>query len=233
VYTALHTTEASDRSLSTVVYGELKRLLLNGEFRIGRRLAEVALSEQLDVSRTPVREALVRLHAEGFVVRLPEGGFSPAAPDLHTIAELYVVRRSLEMTALNAPGGHDAQRLAVLRDDWELIDPVAGAADPDFVLQDEDFHVRLAEAAGNRALVEILTRVNERIRIVRVYDFLTVDRVRKTIDEHLSVLAALDAGQRKVAERRLNRHLQISRDIVEQRSAQALSRMVHGAVLDD
>jgi DNA-binding GntR family transcriptional regulator len=215
------------------VYGELKRRLLNGDFRIGHRLAEVALSEQLDVSRTPVREALVRLHAEGFVVRLPEGGFSPAAPDLHTIAELYVVRRSLEMTALNVAGGHDRTLLALLRDDWQLIDPVAGAADPDFVLQDEDFHVRLADAAGNRALVEILTRVNERIRIVRVYDFLTVDRVRKTIDEHLSILAALDAGQSKVAERRLNRHLQISRDIVEQRSAQALSRMVHGAMLDD
>lgn len=233
MYTELHTAESADRSLSTVVYGEMKRRLLRGDFRIGRRLAEVALAEQLDVSRTPVREALVRLHAEGFVERLPEGGFSPVAPDLHTIAELYVVRRGLEMTALNVPGGHDERLLGTLRDDWELIDPAEGAADPDFVLHDEDFHVRLAEAAGNRALVEILVRVNERIRIVRAYDFLTVDRVRKTIDEHLSILASLLAGERKVAERRLNRHLQISREIVEQRSAQALSRMVHGVALDD
>lgn len=233
MYTELHTAGPADRSLSTVVYGEVKRRLLRGDFRIGRRLAEVALAEQLDVSRTPVREALVRLHAEGFVERLPEGGFSPVAPDLHTIAELYVVRRGLEMTALNVPGGHDERLLEALRDDWELIDPAEGAADPDFVLQDEDFHVRLADAAGNRSLVEILVRLNERIRIVRAYDFLTVDRVRKTVDEHLSILASLLAGERKVAERRLNRHLQISRDIVEQRSAQALSRMVHGAALDD
>ncbi|HUF98348.1 MAG TPA: FCD domain-containing protein, partial [Ilumatobacter sp.] len=60
------------------------------------------------------------------------------------------------------------------------------------------------------------------------YDFLTPDRIRKTIDEHLSILEALLAGEKKVAERRLNRHLHISRTIVEQRSASALSRMVYG-----
>lgn len=227
MYTELHTHRDPERSLATAVYDEVKRRLLVGDFRIGRRLAETSLAEQLGVSRTPVREALARLHAEGFVIRLPEGGFSPAAPDLHTIGELYVVRRGLELTALNVEEGHDEHQLGELRNDWAAMEPTTDG-DPDFVLYDEDFHVRLADAAGNQALVEMLTRVNERIRVVRVYDFLTADRVRETIEEHLSIVEALLAGETKVAERRLNRHLRISRNVVEKRSAAALNRMVHG-----
>lgn len=210
-----------------MVYDELKRRLLFGNFRLGKRLAEVALSEQLEVSRTPVREALTRLHAEGFVVRLPEGGFSPSAPDLHTIRELYVVRRGLELTALRIDEGHDEHALTTLRDDWLALAP-GSDGDPEFVLHDEDFHIRLAAAAGNGALVDMLTLVSERIRIVRIHDFLTPDRIAKTIEEHLSIVDALLAGERGVAERRLVRHVHISRQVVEQRSAMALSRMVHG-----
>lgn len=232
MYTELHTGDIPARSLTSAVYDELKRRLLVGEFRLGRRLAEVSLAEQLGVSRTPVRESLARLHAEGFVVRLPEGGFSPAAPDLHSIGELYVVRRGLEITALHVETGHDERLLQVLRDEWAAIEP-GDEADPEFVLQDEDFHIRLADAAGNRALVDMLTRVSERIRVVRIYDFLTADRILQTIEEHLSIVDALLAGERKVAERRLNRHLRISRNVVEQRSALALSRMVYGGSPDD
>lgn len=219
-----------DRPRTSVAYDELKRRLLLGEFRLGQRLGEVALAEQLAVSRTPIREALARLHVEGLVVRLPEGGFSPAAPDLHTIAELYVVRRGLELTALFVPDGHDTHQLEDLREEWLALDRPADDAsgDPNFVLLDEDFHLRLAAASGNRALVELLTRVSERIRVIRIYDFLTPDRIRKTIDEHLSILDAVIGGDLKLAERRLNRHLRISREIVEQRSAAALSRMVYG-----
>ena len=228
VYTVPHTTSAAELSLTSVAYDALKRRLLAGDYRIGRRLAEVALAEQLGVSRTPVREALARLHAEGFLVRLPEGGYSPAAPDLHTIAELYVVRRGLELTALHNDQGHDMGLLRALRDDWASFDPVPDEPDPDFVLHDEDYHIRLAEASGNRSLAEILGRVSERIRIVRIQDFLSAHRIRKTVTEHLSIVDALIEGDRALADRRLVRHLAISRRVVERRSAVALSRMVHG-----
>jgi DNA-binding GntR family transcriptional regulator len=215
-----------------VAYDAIKRRLLAGEFRIGLRLGEVTLAEQLAVSRTPVREALARLNAEGFVLRLGEGGYSPAAPDLHTIAELYVVRRSLELTAVHSDHPHDVGELLGLRDEWASFDPHPTSPDPDFVLHDEEFHIRLAESSGNRALAEILGRVSERIRIVRIHDFLTADRIQKTVAEHLSIVDALLADDRLLAERRLNRHLAISRRVVEHRAAEALSRMVHGGWRD-
>jgi DNA-binding GntR family transcriptional regulator len=226
--TGVHTGPVTPRSLTQVAYDSLKHRLLMGEFPLGRRLGEVALAELLEVSRTPIREALTRLHAEGLIVRLPEGGFSPTAPDLHTVRELYDVRKGLELTALHADDGHDTDQLEALLDDWRQLGVTTAQGDfgADFVLHDEDFHLRLAAASGNQSLTDLLAHVNQRIRFVRMHDFLTADRVQRTIKEHVSITEALLTGDRTLTETRLVRHLGISRRVVERRAAMALSRMV-------
>lgn len=210
-------------------YRELKHRLLLGDFPLGVRLGENALADRLGMSRTPVREALGRLHAEGLVVRLPDGGFSPAAPDLHTISELYEVRRGLEFTALGR-GGHDTGHLEDLLAEWSSMEVPTSDDEcgPEFVLHDEDFHLRLAGAAGNQALVGVLTGVNERIRMVRMHDFLTADRVSDTISEHTGILRTLLGAGAEAAGEQLSRHLEVSEQVVEQRAALALSRMLGG-----
>ena len=210
-------------------YAELKRRLLAGDYPLGRRLGEAALGNHLGVSRTPIRDALARLHAEGLVVRLPEGGYSPSVPDLHTVAELYEIRRHLEFGALRR-GAHDRGRLQALADEWaDITGPVHDdETTPDFVLQDEGFHLALAEAAGNQALVEQLRGVNERIRSVRMHDFLTADRVARTIVEHRSIVASLLADDRERAEGELAGHLEISERVVADRAAAAVGRMLAG-----
>jgi DNA-binding GntR family transcriptional regulator len=225
---AVYTARDTERGvpLGVRAYAELKRRLLVGDFTLTTRLAESTLAEALGMSRTPVREALSRLHAEGLVARQPDGGFVPAAPDLHTIAELYEVRRSLEFTALRR-GRHDTRALHDLRAEWEgLAGSERADPGPDFVLLDESFHVQLAAAAGNEALVEILVGVNERIRIVRMHDFLTPDRVEATVAEHTGIVAALLDGGAPRAAPVLTEHLEVSERVVEKRAAAALSRMV-------
>lgn len=230
MYTGRHAgrdTERNVHSLGAQAHEVLKHRLLLGDFRLGARLGEVSLAAELGMSRTPVREALNRLHAEGLVVRLEDGGFSPAAPDLHTISELYEVRRSLEFAALNR-GDHDEDRLRDLLDDWRSMEipTTDDECSPEFVLHDEDFHVRLAAAAGNEALTDVLIGVNERIRMVRMHDFLTADRVRDTIDEHARVVHTLLDEGADAAGDVLSAHLAISESVVEQRAAMALSRMI-------
>lgn len=230
MYTAAY--PAGSRARSEQAYTGLKTRLLRGEFLFGVRLAEERLAALLDVSRTPVREALSRLHAEGLVERHPQGGYCPAAPDLETIQELYEVRFSLELTALARPARngteHDLEELAALREDWLALDEPDGdvGVDPDFVLLDEDFHVRLAASAGNLALADLLGRVNERIRIVRMQDFLSAERMRRTIDQHVAVLDAIVEGDLETARGRLVAHFDESQAVVEERAAAALNRML-------
>lgn len=235
--TCVYTTQYTDgpRARGDKAYAELKTRLLRGDFLFGVRLAEERLASSLDVSRTPVREALSRLHAEGLVTRHPQGGYCPTAPDLETVRELYEVRFALEFDALDRPlrngRTHDLEELAALRDDWLALDQPTDGEDvgPDFVLLDEDFHVRLAAASGNQALTDLLSRTNERIRTVRMRDFLSPERVRLTIEQHLAVIDALLASDPVEARTRLGDHFAESYDVVEERAASALARMLSAA----
>ena len=98
--------------------------------------------------------------------------------------------------------------------------------DGDFVILDEDFHERLAAAAGNQSLVDQLHKVNERIRIVRMQDFLTAVRVEQTIGQHLAVLDALLDDDITLAEERLVGHFDESFSVVEERAALVIARML-------
>ena len=62
------------------------------------------------------------------------------------------------------------------------------------MLLDEDFHVRLAESAGNHELAVLLQAINERIRLVRIHDFLSPERIELTISQHLGIVEAVLAG---------------------------------------
>lgn len=219
-----------------VAYGELKRLVLLGEFPINVRLGEERLAARLEMSRTPIREALARLHSEGLVVRGPDGGYCPAVPDVVVIQELYEVRATLEVQALWRPldhdGRHDVGVLESLRDDWRALAADRAdsfdEADPTFVLLDESFHTTLAEAAGNRAVVEVLRQVNERIRVVRMQDFLVPERVTATIEEHVGIVDAVLRADIDLAETRLRSHMGDSRGFVQARVLEAIARMTKG-----
>ena len=219
--TALYTQQGDDAlvvapaaaSLATDTYEALKRAIVIGHYRLGARLGEERLARDYGVSRTPVREALVRLHVDGLVV----------------VRELYEVRIALELGALRRPRRtgtiHDRRLLEDLRREWQELADDPPPPDPVFVLSDEAFHVRLAEAAGNRELAEMLRRINERIRSVRMRDFVTLERMSRTIVEHLSITDAVIAGDIDGACAAFEQHLGKSLAVVEQRVAQAVLAM--------
>lgn len=226
MYTEPHT----GRLRADHAYVELKHRLLVGDFPVNVRLRETRLAAVVGVSRTPIREALHRLHSEGLVKRSADGGYEPIAPDVTGMRHLYEVRAGLELQALQRPGRmrvpHDADVLSALRDEWaakaddDTLEPDAG-----FVVFDEAFHVTLAEAAGNPALADLLRQVNDRIRIVRMQDFLTEDRIAETIVDHLGILDAVLDGDLATAEQRFTEHLDGSIAVVEERVNRAIARM--------
>jgi DNA-binding GntR family transcriptional regulator len=230
VYTGPHTEGSSRLSRAEEAYGEIKRRLLVGEFRLGARLGEERLAARLGLSRTPIREALFRLHSEGLVDRHPDGGYRPRAPITSGIAELYEVRRGLELMAMRRPftagRRHDTGILEQVRDEWAGLATDLPEPDPSFVVADEAFHISLAEAAGNDALVELLHQVNQRIRLVRMQDFLRHERIVATVEQHLQIVTTLLKGEVEDAATALCSHLAESMAFVETLAARALARML-------
>lgn len=200
-----------------------------GEFPGRSRLVEERIAAVLGVSRTPVREALARLLTDGLLYR-GDGGYHVAVPNFADLRDLYELRITLELRGLarakdphTAP--HDAALLEPLRDQWREMLTEQPDPSPEFVVTDEDFHVTLSRAAGNQVITQTLITVNARIRPVRMYDFLTADRIDNTIREHLGVVEAVLAGKTDVAEVRLREHVGISMEVVEQRAARAITQM--------
>ena len=221
--------ERSAPSRAQLAYADLKNRVLQGEFPLNVRLGEERLASLVGVSRTPIREALSRLEVEGLVVRAPDGGFLPVVPDVAGMRQLYEVRVGLELQALRRPSRlgieHDRDVLSALRAEWVELTHEEPEAEPGFVLLDESFHLTLAAAAGNPMLVDVLRQINERIRIVRMQDFLVPERVERTIREHVVLVDAVLAGDVVEAERQLVTHIDDSVAVVEERVTKAIARM--------
>ncbi|MEX0284869.1 MAG: GntR family transcriptional regulator [Paracoccaceae bacterium] len=162
---------ADQLSSADRAYDQLRAMAIHFEFKPGERVNESALTKQLSVSRTPLREALNRLVAEGFLTVAPGQGFfcRPLSPE--RILELYQVRAALESEALMR-GIATASEEAIVAFCAHL-DATERAYStstdlPDLLEMDETFHVSLAALSGNAELVRLLKNVNERIRYVRL-----------------------------------------------------------------
>jgi len=241
MYTADHTEsvvvepapgKASARLLRDAAYKELRRLVLTGEFPFGHRMGEESVAERLGVSRTPAREAMLRLHADRLLNQYADGGFYVAEPDLIDLRDLYELRLALEVHAIlrarHEATSHDPEALAAIRDKWLAIKAEPPAPDGSFIELDESFHVSLCRASGNMAIAETLETVNARIRPVRMYDFLSVDRIALSIDEHLAITEAVIASEYEEAAQLMREHIGASLDVVEERAATAMTRMMMG-----
>lgn len=213
-------------SLRELAYREIRRMVMLGEFPTGLRLAEEQIAEQLRVSRTPVREAFVRLHADRLLRRFSDGGYYVAEIDLIDLRDLYELRLTLELRgitrALEDGIEHDRDALVALRDEWQSIQLDPPDPDGSFIDLDESFHLALLRSSGNLALVEMLENINIRIRPVRTFDFLTEDRISTSIAEHIGIVNAVLDHQIRLAADRLREHIGASLDVVEQRAADAM-----------
>lgn len=206
------------------VYRELRDRLLRGEVPLGQKLIEERLAAEFATSRTPVREALRRLEGDGHLVRVPEGGLRPSVPNVRSMSQLYEVRIAIEeLNVRRAATAGDRAVLEDVRGEWRAVRP--GMHGPEFVHADERFHRRLAEAGGNEVAARVLGDVNDRIRVMRIHDFTTEDRVRATIGEHLEIVETVLTGDADAAASFMRAHVQRSAIVVRERVGAALARM--------
>ena len=179
------------------VYDALRQSILELTLEPGSPLDEVRLSQQFDMSRTPIREALVRLSSEGLVTTLPNRSTIVAAIDFVQLP-VYFEALSLmyRVTTRDAAVHRQDQDLPVIR---RLQQAYAAAVKKRDVLEmiqsNRDFHVAIAEAGGNTYFTALFTRLlDEGRRILRLYYQSFDDRLpRQYVDEHEAMVNAIEA----------------------------------------
>ena len=209
-------------------YRETRGRILDGRYRPGAPLSELRLAETYGMSRTPVREALSRLHQEGWVERIPSRGYFVARVTLRAIQDSFEVRRLLEGAAAAA-----AARVATPREIDELERLVAAEAElnPGSLVAtssaNRQFHQTIAAASHNQLAAELIAHCMATMDRVLALGVNALPLLRGTNDEHQAIVDAIrrrDAdGARQAMEEHLDRCAQLLRDALYQGALNDLS----------
>lgn len=203
-YIALKPPPAAER-----VYAHVKEAVLDRRYAGGTLLSEGEVADAVGVSRTPVREALLRLEAEGLLKLYPKKGALVLPVSAQEIADVVETRLLVERHAVAkvVPAGQPLlARLAELMREQEAH---AAAGDlAAFARADRCFHAEIVRAAGNGILAHLYEQLRDRqLRMGVATMHAEPDRIARNISEHGDILRALRSGDARSATRFVEHHL--------------------------
>lgn len=204
-------------------YGILRRAILEGLIRPGDRLILDQLAEQLQMSRTPVREALLMLEADGLVQRRPKRGMVVRSYTERDVHEVYRLRAILEGVAAREAAARmrteHLQRMRELcREMEELIQRVPDADASHrmlwvraIVAKNNEFHRTFIRASQFSLLEKVLKSVVEVPLIFRAFSWYTREQLQRSNAQHGELVRAFEARDAEWAERVIHEHLELAR----------------------
>lgn len=209
------------------IYSQLKQMAMNYKFRPGEPLNEVELAASFGVSRTPLREVLNRLVAEGLLDFVPRRGFSCRPLETKMIFDLYEVRCGLEMmsTKLATERATDAE-LAHLVTFWKAASEQFSAYSPIECAQcDEAFHDQIATLSRNAELVRALKTVNARAHYLRLVSMEKEPFRQNTCDEHHIILSAMQKRNAEAAAMCMSAHVSLRQEQLVEVIKEGIARL--------
>lgn len=213
--------EAS-KNLTDRAYAVVRRLILERELTGGEVLVEGRLAERLQMSRTPLREALLRLEGEGLLVRANARSYAVRRITASHYFQCLQVRERLESQAVSLAIGHvPAELVQRLRADILSLD--SSQQGSSHWHADDEIHGLFARASGNAMLAETIAHLRVLCRLFEVVD--PFNRIEEDRAEHLAILNAYIAGDARLAEEAVIAHL---RNLARY----TLSRLSNGLVTD-
>jgi DNA-binding GntR family transcriptional regulator len=218
-------TARDDRSARQTAYVYLQRKIASREFPAGSALSELSVAKELGISRTPVREAIGQLVAEGLLEQIPNRGVVVVQLSRNDIVDLYELREALEVYAVGKAARRAldsadlrhlqsfADDITVLRD--ELVKSGCAELDPEqmhrFVVCDLGFHTMLMRMAANARILKVVNETRLLIRIFAIrrtgHNVADLERIYR---QHCDVLRAVSERDPERAMRLLSEHIQNS-----------------------
>jgi DNA-binding GntR family transcriptional regulator len=195
-------------------YTDLKRLLVSGPLVPGSFMSERRLAKQLGMSNTPVRAALERLEAEGFIAISPQQGIVVRELTIQEIIDHYELREALEMFVIGKLSGHlTAEQAGRLRANLDEQRTSLETADFERNVElDAGFHALFCEFFGNDQFTRVMLQLRDKIHraIVRIAKQ-DLSRMKDSYQEHLGIAEAAIAGEADRAAALLRGHLEAGR----------------------
>jgi DNA-binding GntR family transcriptional regulator len=210
-------------SLTDKAHRQIKEWILRYHLKPGARLHVSDLAHALQMSQTPVREALSMLEKEHLINREPQKGYRVGTLSMQEIEDLYDLRIALEVLAVRQAAkrmnASTRRRLSSILSEFGRL--LKTPQKQRILERGQDFHVVVLEASGNRSLAEIGRAILDRIWVIQNIHLLTTDHLSEAHPQHVQVLEALERGDAKKAAVLMEKHLTQAKEFV-------LSRLKNG-----
>ncbi|GAB4255711.1 MAG: GntR family transcriptional regulator [Deferrisomatales bacterium] len=203
-------------ALAKMAYAALRDSILAGRLASGEVYTEAALAKELGISKTPVREALLELAAQGLVTVLPRRGVMVTRFTERDVEEVFEVRRAVEAVLVEKVARSAGELdLAPLEQALEAQEDALRDGDMlAFLDADRAFHTGMGELAGNRRLRAILENARDMIHLMGMEALTRRGRPSEVLEEHRKVVDALRNGRPSQARQAMDRHLERSQESV-------------------
>lgn len=202
------------KTIKEQVYEVLKREILDGSYKPGERIQELQVAKRLNVSRSPVREAIKELIGEGLLEYVPNKSITVKKLSITEINEIFDFRNiteryAIEKTVINLDREIE-ERLGRMKSDLMRLHH-----DKDIHLYcrvDSEFHSFLIESSGNRLLYKVVSNVMALIEQFRIISLRSPQRFEDSVGEHVSIIDFILNKDAEAACRVCSNHLDLARN---------------------
>lgn len=203
-----------DIPLTLQAYNALKKRIMELQLRPGELLMIQALSKELGISRTPVREAVVRLEREGFIETAEGKKFKVSPLTMKGVLEIHEIRIMMELYALqNVAMTATKKQISALKTTLKgMKNSLAAKSHVDFFKFDRAFHEKIIQFHGNETLRQLVTQVNDKIQRIRYLTAYIDKRLEVTVEEHRDVIMAIENHDPEMAQKKMAFHLEKVKD---------------------
>jgi len=195
--------------LKNWAYETIKRSILNSEMNAGDQLRIESLAEQLEISRTPIREALLKLESEGLVRSASRVGFFVRGLTKHDLQELFELREILESYAAEKAAEHvdeqDVQRLGEFQE--RAAKAISAGNMSEFMAMEVEIHSLILKKAGNSRLMKMLESIKDLIQRERMLSLQSPENIEESFKEHQVVINLLKKKDAKMAGKMMRSHI--------------------------
>jgi DNA-binding GntR family transcriptional regulator len=196
-------------SLRGKVFTQLQNDILNGKYESGYSLIETRLSEELGVSRTPIREAIRQLELEGLVQAIPNKGAIVKGISAQDIEDIYTIRMLIEgLAARWATEKITHEELQELREALDMEEFYTMKNDTEHLMKfDSRFHDIIFKASKSKPLMHTLSTFHHYVQRSRNVSLSSPGRAKEVLEEHKAIFQAISEGDAERAEKLTTQHV--------------------------